>query len=65
VIKHKFRTGDRVRVLPDPANANGPTGLYTILKLLPVAGRGCQYRAKGVTDTYERVLDESLLRAAD
>jgi hypothetical protein len=51
--------------MPDPSNANCPTGIYTILKVLPVSGRGCQYRAKGVTDTYERVLDESLLRPAD
>jgi len=65
VIKHKFRTGDRVRAMPDPSNANCPTGIYTILKVLPVSGRGCQYRAKGVTDTYERVLDEALLRPAD
>jgi len=65
VIKHKFRTGDRVRVLPDPSNSNGPTGLYTILKALPIAGRGCQYRAKGATDSYERVLDESLIKSID
>ena len=65
MIKHKFRTGDRVRVLPDSSNANGPNGLYTIVKVLPVAGRGCQYRAKSATDTYERVLDESLLRPAE
>lgn len=65
MTKHKFKTGDKVRVLPDPSNTNAAAGLYTILKVLPVAGRGCQYRAKSTTDTYERVLDESLLRPVD
>lgn len=65
MTKHKFRTGDRVRVRPDPANGNSAAGLYTIIKQLPLSSRGVQYRAKGATDTYERVLDEGLLTQAD
>jgi hypothetical protein len=65
MIKHKFATGDRVLAMPDASNTNIRPGIYTILKVLPIAGRGCQYRAKNVTDTHERVLDEALLRPAN
>ena len=65
MLKHKFAAGDRVLALPDAENANVRPGIYTIVKVLPVAGRGCQYRAKNVTDTHERVLDETLLRPAN
>jgi hypothetical protein len=62
MLKHKYVTGDRVMVMPDTDNPNVRAGIYTIVKVLPVAGRGLQYRAKNVTDTHERVLDEALLR---
>jgi hypothetical protein len=62
MTKHKFATGDRVLAMADSNNANMRPGVYTIVKVLPVAGRGCQYRAKNVADTHERVLDETLLR---
>jgi hypothetical protein len=65
MIKHKFAKGDRVIVRPDVSNANMRPGIYTIVSVLPVAGRGCQYRAKSVMDTHERVLDEDLLQPAE
>ena len=65
MIKHKFAKGDRVLARPDASNANMRPGVYTIVSVLPVAGRGCQYRAKSVMDTHERVLDETLLQPAD
>ena len=65
MAKHKFSTGDRVLALPDSSNGNARPGIYTIVKALPVAGRGYQYRAKSAFDTHERVLDEALLRPAN
>ncbi|PPQ37653.1 hypothetical protein [Rhodopila globiformis] len=65
MIKHKFAKGDRVIARADASNANMRPGIYTIVSVLPVAGRGCQYRAKSVMDTHERVLDEDLLQPAD
>ena len=62
MLKHKFAPGDRVFATTDPSNQNIRPGLYTIVQVLPVAGRGCQYRAKNAMDTHERVLDENLLR---
>lgn len=60
--KHKYAVGDRVIVVPNSANDHIRPGVYTISKVLPVAGHGCQYRAKHAVDTHERVLDENLLR---
>lgn len=61
---HKFSVGDRVSLLPDRLNANVRPGVYTIVRTMPVAGQGCQYRAKNVLDSHERVLDEAQLRSA-
>jgi hypothetical protein len=65
MLKHKFAVGDNVQALPDANNPNMPPGIYTIVKVLPVAGRGCQYQAKNAADMHGRVLDEALLRPAD
>jgi len=65
MLKHKFATGDRVLAMPGSSYSNLRPGVYTILRLLPVVGHGCQYRAKNVTDTYDRVLDEAMLRLAN
>lgn len=62
MLKHKYGVGDRVVVVPNSTNENIRPGIYTIVKVLPVAGNGCQYRAKHAVDTHERVLDENLLR---
>ena len=62
MLKHKYAVGDRVIVVLNSDNENIRPGVYTILQVLPVAGYGCQYRAKHAADTHERVLDESLLR---
>ena len=50
--------------MPDRLNANVRPGIYTIVKALPPAGLGCQYRAKNALDSHERVLDEAQLRSA-
>lgn len=65
MLTHKYAVGDRVMVALDRANENIRPGVYTILKILPVAGSGCQYRAKHPGDTHERVLDEKLLRPSN
>jgi hypothetical protein len=64
MLKHKFATGDRVITVAGTANQNVRPGVYTIIRTLPVAGRGCQYRVKNALDPHERVLDEDLLQRA-
>ena len=65
MLKHKYAAGDRVIAVADTLNKNVRPGVYTIIKVLPVAGRGCQYRARNALDTHERVLDEDRLRRAN
>jgi len=65
MLKHKYAAGDRVIAIAGWSNENIRPGIYTIVKVLPVAGRGCQYRARNALDTHERVLDEAMLRPAN
>ena len=64
MVKHKFTTGERVAVVPDRNNPNVRPGLYTVVRALPLAGSGPQYRVKHALDSHERVIDEAQLRAA-
>jgi len=65
MLKHKYAAGDRVIAVASRWNENIRPGVYTIVRALPVAGRGCQYRARNALDTHERVLDEDMLRRAN
>jgi hypothetical protein len=56
--KHKFVTGDRVRVAKKLAYSAAEPGIYTIVRVLPVAGFGLQYRARKDEETQEYVLNE-------
>ena len=62
--QHKFSAGDRVMIQADRLDGNLRPGLYTIIRTMPVANRGYQYRAKNALDNHERVLDEAQMRAA-
>ena len=64
MAEHKYAAGDRVILLPDLNNANARPGVDTIVRIMPVTNQGCQYRAKSVLDSHERVLDEGQLRSA-
>ncbi|MBV9119012.1 MAG: hypothetical protein JOY63_16765 [Acetobacteraceae bacterium] len=64
MVKHKFTTGDRVAVVADKDNPNVRLGIYAVVRALPLAGSGPQYRVKHALDSHERVIDEAQLRAA-
>ena len=64
MLKHKYAAGDRVVAVAGSANQNVRPGVYTIVKTLPIAGWGCQYRVKNALDPHERVLDEGVLQRA-
>lgn len=63
MLKHRFSAGDRV-IVADPLNGNVRSGVYTIVRALPISGAQCQYRVKSALDSFERILDEELLRPA-
>ena len=64
MVKHKFTRGERVAVVPDRDNPNVRLGTYTVVRPLPLAGSGPQYRVRHALDSHERVIDEAQLRAA-
>ena len=64
MVKHKFTKGDRVAVVADKDNPNVRLGTYTVVRALPLAGSGPQYRVRHALDSHERVIDEAQLRAA-
>jgi hypothetical protein len=65
MLKHKYAAGDRVVAVTGTSNQNVRPGVYTIVKILPIAGWGCQYRVKNALDLHERVLDEGMLQRAN
>ena len=62
MIQHKFSIGQRVELLPGGSGNAVPPCFYTIVWCMPLTDRGCQYRAKNVSENHERVLDEVRLR---
>ena len=64
MVKHKFTAGERVAVVADRNNPNVPPGTYTVVRALPFAGSGPQYRVKHTLDSHERVIDKAQLRGA-
>ena len=63
----RYAAGDRVAFVPGLGavpDSNVRRGLYTVVRALPVAGQGRQYRVKSDLDEHERVVDEAQLRPA-
>jgi hypothetical protein len=58
MVKHKYRIGDRVRLLVGALDGDIPDGAYTISRLLPVEGAVCRYRVQHDRDRHERVVRE-------
>ena len=62
---HRYVVGDRVGfVSAGSVDGNVRRGLYTVVRLLPAADQGPQYRVKSDLDVHERVVDEAQLRPA-
>ena len=62
---HKYAAGDRVAFVPTSSlDGNVRRGLYTVVRPLPVAGQGLQYRVKSDLDDHERVVDEAQVHPA-
>jgi hypothetical protein len=61
---YKFAVGDKVALMTNSSNVNVRSGIYTIVRRMPLTSQGCQYRAKNALDNHERVVDEVQLRRA-
>ena len=58
---HKYSIGQHVRYTAGPFSRVGSSGLFTVVKLLPVEGDEHQYRIKSNGEAFERVAKESQL----
>jgi hypothetical protein len=63
--QHRFAVGGRVHVSPSKGNVQILEGIYTIVRVMPKSNGQFQYRAKSITEGYERVFDEGQLEPAD
>jgi hypothetical protein len=64
-MKHKFRTGQTVRLTPTVRNRSAGAASYKVVRALPAAedGERC-YRIKSPNEPHERVAKESEMAPA-
>ena len=56
---HKFKVGQLVEFSPGRLSAPASSYQYKIIRLLPIEGGVPQYRIKGITEPFERIVKES------
>jgi hypothetical protein len=64
MFARRFAEGDRVIIVGGAVDKTVRAGTYTVVRLMPMAGLGFQYRVKAALDAHERVLDEYRLAPA-
>lgn len=57
----KYEVGQNVRFTAAAVSRPGATGIYTVVRVLPLEGDEQSYRIKNSTENYERVARESQL----
>jgi len=61
-MKHRFATGQRVRLRPSHTALPAGSGSFKIIAALPIERTGeIRYRIKSEAESFERVADESTL----
>jgi hypothetical protein len=62
LMRHRFATGQRVRLRPSHRALPASSGSFKIMATLPIEGTGeIRYRIKSEAENFERVVDESTL----
>jgi hypothetical protein len=64
-MRTKFNIGQKVQFTSVTAGRPGASGLYNVLKVLPLERDEQQYRIKSLSEAYERVARESQLEETD
>ena len=59
---HKFRIGEQVELVPSLSERFAATGMYEVVRQLPISNGELGYRIKSAREPYERVVRESQLR---
>ena len=60
-MKHRFRSGQSVRLNRGFPNRAAAEGLYEVVRQLPDSGGDLQYRIKSAREPHERVVKEGEL----
>jgi hypothetical protein len=61
-MKHRFATGQRVRLRPARSALPASSGSFKIIAALPIERAGeIRYRIKSEAESFERIADESTL----
>ena len=60
-IAHRFKEGDQVLLVDADPTQGARSGLYRIIRPLPIADRGLQYRARREEDEFDVVLNDAPL----
>ncbi|MCL2714794.1 MAG: hypothetical protein FWD68_09500 [Alphaproteobacteria bacterium] len=60
-MKHKFPVGTLVSFTASNLVRPAASGIYEIVRQMPMEGDDCQYRIKSSTEAFERVARESQL----
>jgi hypothetical protein len=64
-MDNKFRIGQKVKFTSSIVGRPGASGIYSIIKVLPLEREEQQYRIKNSNEAHERVVRESQLEKAD
>lgn len=59
---HSFAVGQNIEFVPGRFEGSAPSGMYTVVRLLPNDSGDREYRIKNVRDGHERVVRESQIR---
>ena len=59
---HSFAVGQSIEFMPTKFDGSAPSGIYTVLRLLPNDSSDREYRVRNVRDGHERVVRESQIR---
>jgi len=64
MAEHCFVLGQEVELVEGHRHSRSQAGPYTVLRLLPGAAEGREYRIKHIRDGHERMVIETQLRAS-
>jgi hypothetical protein len=63
-LAHKYRVGDNVHIIAGLLGRGDATGVFQVVRVLPIEGDEQQYRIKSANEPHERVAKHSQLERA-
>ena len=63
MTEHRFRSGQRVQLIPTTLNKKAARGPYEVLRELPYDAGEFRYRITSINEGYDRVVTEDELQS--